>query len=159
MKKVYGEIYGEDAFSGVSVPFELKYVLEYLKENENDTIIEVFYSYEEYKNEEVEMAHYAKDGSDGTEEIETVQEFKDWFRKEWKRKISAGRISQKTLDMIDGLKEIPISKVLDDDEARTILEDVIDTLIKVGNGTTDEQLHEAADKLLNFRDNWLDKVL
>jgi len=37
-------------------------------------------------------------------------------------------------------------------EAKSALEDVIDTLIEVGNGTTDEMLHKAADKLLEFRD-------
>lgn len=43
---------------------------------------------------------------------------------------------------------------MDKDEASIILEDVIDTLIEVGNGVTDEMLHEAADKLLKFRDEW-----
>jgi hypothetical protein len=37
-------------------------------------------------------------------------------------------------------------------KAREVLEDVIDTLIEVGNGTTDQDLHEAADKLIAFRD-------
>jgi hypothetical protein len=159
MKKVYGEIYSEDAFRGVSVPCELRYVLEHLMNEENDLIIDIFDSYEAYKEEEVQMSHYAKDGSDGTEEIETVEEFKKWFRKEFKHEIEDDRISEKTLKLIDGLKELPPSKVLSDDDAILILEDVIDTLIEVGNGTTDEQLHEAADKLLNFRDNWLHKVL
>ena len=43
------------------------------------------------------------------------------------------------------------------EEARSILEDVLDTLIEVGNGTTDEMLHEAADKLFRFRDKWFKK--
>lgn len=34
-----------------------------------------------------------------------------------------------------------------------ILEEVIDTLTEVGNGVTEQALHEAADKLLDFRDN------
>ena len=33
-----------------------------------------------------------------------------------------------------------------------LIEDVLDTLIEVGNGTTDEMLHEAADKLFMVRD-------
>ncbi len=43
---------------------------------------------------------------------------------------------------------------LSDDEAASILEDVLDTLIEVGNGITDEHLHESADDLLQFRDYW-----
>lgn len=159
MKKIYGEIYSEDAFQGISVPVELRYVLEHLMVNERDTIIGIFDSYESYKDEEVEMSHYAKDGSDGTEEIKTVQEFQTWFKRKFKYKIDAGRISESTINLINGIKEIPKSEILSDEEARIILEDVIDTLIEVGNGITDKQLHEAADKLLNFRDNWLDQVL
>ena len=33
-----------------------------------------------------------------------------------------------------------------------LIEDVLDTLIEVGNGTTDEMLHEAANKLFRVRD-------
>ena len=33
-----------------------------------------------------------------------------------------------------------------------LIEDVLDTLIEVGNGTTDEMLHEAADELFRVRD-------
>ena len=33
-----------------------------------------------------------------------------------------------------------------------LIEDVLDTLIEVGNGTTDELLHEAANKLFMVRD-------
>ena len=33
-----------------------------------------------------------------------------------------------------------------------LIEDVLDTLIEVGNGTTDEMLHEAADELFRARD-------
>jgi len=46
-------------------------------------------------------------------------------------------------------------KNLTDDDARLIIEDVLDTLIEVGNGITDADLHEAADKLFIFRDYWL----
>jgi hypothetical protein len=37
-------------------------------------------------------------------------------------------------------------------KAANLLEEVIDTLIEVGNGITDEDLHKAADKLLKFRE-------
>ena len=33
-----------------------------------------------------------------------------------------------------------------------LIEDILDTLIEVGNGTTDEMLHEAANKLFKVRD-------
>jgi hypothetical protein len=50
------------------------------------------------------------------------------------------------------------SQPLSVDEASEILEDVIDTLIEVGNGVTDKMLHEAADKLLRFRDQYFDVI-
>jgi len=43
---------------------------------------------------------------------------------------------------------------MDKKEAANILEDVLDILIEVGNGTTEEQLHEAADLLFDFRENY-----
>lgn len=36
-------------------------------------------------------------------------------------------------------------------EAQRLIEDILDTLIEVGNGTTDKMLHEAADKLFEVR--------
>jgi len=159
MKKAYASLYSEDSFNGISVPFELKSVLEEIMNNTEDLITDVFDNYEDYKDNEVEMSHYAKDGSNGTVDINSVEEFKKWFTTEFSYRIKSGRVPAKVLSTIMHLKEIEPSKVLTDDEARIILEDVIDTLIEVGNGTTDEQLHQAADKLLNFRDNWLDKVL
>lgn len=44
------------------------------------------------------------------------------------------------------------------EKASIILEDVIDTLIEVGNGVTDEMLHDAADDLIRFRDQWFNKI-
>lgn len=37
------------------------------------------------------------------------------------------------------------------EEEMLLIEDVLDTLVEVGNGVTDEQLHEAADKLFKVR--------
>ena len=159
MKKAYAVVYNEDSFEGISVPFELKETLEFLRDQGEELITDVFDNYESYRDEEVDMAHYAKDGSDGTYDISSAMELRGWFISRFKRKIQKDRISENILNKINNLEEIPISPILSDDEARIILEDVIDTLIEVGNGTTDEQLHKAADKLLNFRDNWLDKVL
>jgi len=42
-------------------------------------------------------------------------------------------------------------------EANDILEDVIDTLNEVGNGTSDADLHTARDQLLRFRDEYHNK--
>lgn len=39
-------------------------------------------------------------------------------------------------------------------EARHIIEDVLDTLVEVGNGVTDSDLHAACDELFKFRDEW-----
>lgn len=44
------------------------------------------------------------------------------------------------------------------EEARLLLEDVLDTLVEVGNGVTDKDLHEAADKLFKFRDEYFNKA-
>lgn len=38
------------------------------------------------------------------------------------------------------------------DDALSLIEDVLDTLIEVGNGTSEDELHEAADKMFDLRD-------
>lgn len=43
------------------------------------------------------------------------------------------------------------------EDAFDLIEDVIDTLVEVGNGTTEEELHEAADKLFVVRDCFIKK--
>ena len=43
------------------------------------------------------------------------------------------------------------------EEAGGLLEDVLDVLVESGNGATQEDLGEAADKLFKFRDRWFDK--
>ena len=50
------------------------------------------------------------------------------------------------------------SKPMQYAEARVLIECVIDTLMEVGNGTTPEELHTAADQLLLFRDKYLNLV-
>lgn len=39
-----------------------------------------------------------------------------------------------------------------DEQLQTLFEQALDTLIEVGNGVTDEMLHEATDKLFKVRD-------
>lgn len=51
------------------------------------------------------------------------------------------------------IKENP--RQLTDAEAFDLIDDVIDTLIEVGNGTTDEMLHASADKLFAVRDYYI----
>jgi hypothetical protein len=41
------------------------------------------------------------------------------------------------------------------DEATILYEDVLDVLTEVGNGTTDDMLHEALNKLFRIRDEYL----
>jgi hypothetical protein len=55
-------------------------------------------------------------------------------------------------DIVD--KNIVEVSDISDSEASIILETVLDTLIEVGNGTTDRQLHEQCDQLFKFRDKW-----
>lgn len=43
------------------------------------------------------------------------------------------------------------------EDAHELIEEVLDTLIEVGNGTTDEMLHEAADKLFVVRDCFINQ--
>lgn len=163
MKKVYGEIYGEDAFKGVSVPFEMKYVLEFLMEQDENTIISVFDSYEEYKEEEVAMSHYAKDGSDGTDDIDGVPEFKEWFFNEFDYLIDDGRISSVTIDFVNGLPELQINDVLTDEEARGVIENIIELVENSIDKTTDEQIFKTLkvvnDNLIMFRDKWFNQVV
>ena len=42
------------------------------------------------------------------------------------------------------------------EEALELIEQVIDMLIEVGNGTTDEQLHKGADLLFIVRDRYIE---
>ncbi len=56
----------------------------------------------------------------------------------------------KNLSRIREFKGQPLSK----GDASILLEETLDCLIEVGNGITDEDLHAAADDLLQFRDNW-----
>lgn len=152
MKKLYVVIYNEDEFEGISVPFELKETIEYVMNNETDIIDSIYDDINEYHSCEVEYAHYAKDGSAGTADIPNVKEFKIWFISRFQRLIKAGRISEHTLSRINNLNEIKPNEILSDDDAKNILNDVIDTLIE-------KDLTDIANKLLNFRDNWLENVL
>lgn len=75
------------------------------------------------------------------------------------RNYTAGYIVE---ELLLDLKTIQMQKNLSDEreadrikteklEALLLIEDVLDTLVEVGNGVTDEMLHEAADKLFKAR--------
>lgn len=58
------------------------------------------------------------------------------------------------------MKQLDLSIVsgsLSDDDAALIIENVLDALVEVGNGITDEELHKTADYLFALRDKWFNK--
>lgn len=58
------------------------------------------------------------------------------------------------------MKQLDLSIVsgsLSDDDAALIIENVLDTLVEVENGITDEELHKAAGYLFALRDKWFEK--
>lgn len=60
------------------------------------------------------------------------------------------------------IKELELSIKLGEltkDDVSLIIENVLDVLIEVGNGTTEDELHKAADYLLALRDKWFIKHL
>lgn len=74
------------------------------------------------------------------------------------------KILNKMKDIIkthnERMKQLDLSIVSDslsDDDAALIIENVLDVLVEVGNGTTDEELYKAADYLFALRDKWFDK--
>ena len=44
-------------------------------------------------------------------------------------------------------------------EAFYLIDSVLDALIEVGNGITEERLHEECDNLFKFRDLWLKQAI
>lgn len=68
--------------------------------------------------------------------------------------------SKKYLSMLKELKiKIKNKSELTDEDAKFIIEEVLDCLVEVGNGTTDKQLHECANFIFALQDNWLKKRL
>ena len=45
------------------------------------------------------------------------------------------------------------------EEAKEILENVLDALVEVGNGISDEELHKQCSELFRFRDEWFNKSI
>ena len=76
-----------------------------------------------------------KEAADRLEQLQT--ECKNWAEK---RSFSIETL-QKELEAEQEKKK----------PAMQLIEDVLDTLVEVGNGVTDEMLHEAADKLFKAR--------
>jgi hypothetical protein len=57
------------------------------------------------------------------------------------------------------LEMIQAKTTLSRNDAGLIIEGILDDLIEVGNGTTDEMLHIAADKLFALRDKWFNREI
>jgi len=56
-------------------------------------------------------------------------------------------------------KDIKNKKFLSNEDASFIIENLLDVLVEVGNGTTDEELHKQADYLFALRDKYLKPIL
>lgn len=80
MEKLYVSVYCEDCFRGISIKKELESIINNIKENTYNVIDEVFTDYNEYRDYEVEISHYAKDISMGTKEISNINELMEYFK-------------------------------------------------------------------------------
>jgi hypothetical protein len=79
--RIFVALYSEDEFCGISIPIKMQGIIEYIGAHCDDTIDEWFDDYDEYRDFEVEMSHYAKDGSAGTIDVESVDELKELFKR------------------------------------------------------------------------------
>jgi hypothetical protein len=76
--RLFVSLYSEDAFHGISIPYELKRIIEHLYNTPN-IVDDMFEDYDEYRDYEVELASQARGGSDGTADVDTVEELKSIF--------------------------------------------------------------------------------
>lgn len=76
--------------------------------------------------------------------LEDVKTIISQFAEEYVPDTNVGKKDGKTLTEQECFDE--------EGEEMLLIEDVLDTLIEVGNGVTDEALHECADKLFRVRD-------
>jgi len=79
MEKIYVVQYSEDAFSGFECPISMKSMIEKIQNQTEDVIDGIYYDKDEYHKIEVEYASQAREGSDGTEEINSINELRDFF--------------------------------------------------------------------------------
>ena len=77
--KFWVSIYDCDAFSGIEVNKKLEKYIKLLEGNTTEVIDIIFDHYDEYRSYEVEYTSQARHGSNGTEEINTLEELKDYF--------------------------------------------------------------------------------
>jgi len=77
--RLFVSLYSEDEFRGITIPMELKNVVEYLWLETFNLIDSIFESYDDYRDYEVEMSSYAKDGSRGTIDVDTIEDLKEVF--------------------------------------------------------------------------------
>jgi hypothetical protein len=74
--RIYCSVMNYDQFVGFSIPKNLEYIIDFIKEKTDDEFIDqVFDDYDEYRDYEVECASQARHGSSGTTDIDTIEEF------------------------------------------------------------------------------------
>lgn len=78
--RIFVALYSEDAFQGITIPIELKYIIVHILNNSQDVIDDYFEDYDQYRDFEVEMASYAKDGSYGTKDVDNLDELLEVFK-------------------------------------------------------------------------------
>ena len=108
--RIFCSVMNYDEFQGFSIPKEMKHIVEYIQEKTGtDYIDNLFDDYDEYRDYEVECASQARHGSRGTEDIDTIEEFKEYFDwlirdnkevKEYFDKISPVVIKEKILNPV-----------------------------------------------------------
>ena len=79
-ERIYCSVMNYDEFQGFSVPKNMMYLIEYIQEKTGtDYIDNVFDDYDEYRDYEVECASQARHGSVGTEDIDSIEELREYF--------------------------------------------------------------------------------
>jgi hypothetical protein len=76
---IYVAIPNSDDFRGISIPKKFRPIIESIEKNNKDYIYGIFENYNQYRDLEVEYASQARDGSAGTEDIQTLDELVEYF--------------------------------------------------------------------------------
>ena len=77
--RIYCSIVNYDEFQGISVPKDMEKLIDFVNENTTEFFDLITDDYDEYRDWEVEVASQARDGSSGTEDLNTPQKFKERF--------------------------------------------------------------------------------
>lgn len=82
---IYAVVYNEDSFEGISVPIELRYILDQISSVRENYFVDIYENYDSYKDCEVDFCSYVKDASLGTKHLKTELDFKKWFENRFNR--------------------------------------------------------------------------